>query len=419
MPWKSLLSVALLGSLCGCGQYWETHTAASTALGPGTQVLVATADQRLVSSRPDPQGRPNGIATADGKQLVRQIVCTEPSPDVAKALDTALQLSASASAPNGPQGQGSLSYSTAETISMLAGRTASVVAMRDVLFRACEAYANGILGRNGYALIMSQYGEVLKAIMLGEAAATAGQTAQNSSASTDKSSGSKDSGSGGGSTTSATPIAVAVNSPASSPSSPTAKPGTDPSTPSSNTGGKAAPPTAPAGAISNIAEFALDPLPGTTLGSALVVSCLAANDPTTDVPTPANSLLTSGNCKTWIDGYLTQSATLAQAVLKAKYQTDANPKQTGAGSAGAGPPAAKPVGAAKGALTPVQVAHYQTILQKLNPPLYNCPDVCKVDGLPGENTTEAVKQYQSKKPDLKTKNGTLDASTMEALDAEL
>jgi hypothetical protein len=44
------------------------------------------------------------------------------------------------------------------------GRTAGVVALRDGLYKACEAYANGVIGKDAYALVLSQYGNLLVAL---------------------------------------------------------------------------------------------------------------------------------------------------------------------------------------------------------------------------------------------------------------
>jgi Putative peptidoglycan binding domain len=41
------------------------------------------------------------------------------------------------------------------------GRTAGVVALRDGLCAACQAYANGALGQDAYSVILSQYGTLL------------------------------------------------------------------------------------------------------------------------------------------------------------------------------------------------------------------------------------------------------------------
>jgi hypothetical protein len=56
------------------------------------------------------------------------------------------------------------------------GRTAGVVALG--LYSACQAYANQLIGKDAYALILSQYGNLLVALAAGGggAAASAGST---------------------------------------------------------------------------------------------------------------------------------------------------------------------------------------------------------------------------------------------------
>jgi peptidoglycan hydrolase-like protein with peptidoglycan-binding domain len=127
------------------------------------QALATSADLRLIVLRDGPlsnSSRP-------------QILCSEPSPDVSKALATALALTASAKTPSGVEASGSVSRTTAEQVTVLAGRTAAVVALRDGLYKACEAYANGIVGDSAYALILNRYGDLLVTLMLGESAGAA------------------------------------------------------------------------------------------------------------------------------------------------------------------------------------------------------------------------------------------------------
>jgi hypothetical protein len=50
----------------------------------------------------------------------------------------------------------------------LAGRSTALLALRDALFRACEAYANGIIGSDAYALVLSRYGQLMTTLFLGE-----------------------------------------------------------------------------------------------------------------------------------------------------------------------------------------------------------------------------------------------------------
>ncbi|HUC62339.1 MAG TPA: hypothetical protein VMF53_10315 [Alphaproteobacteria bacterium] len=157
-------------------------------------------DVRIVFDRKKP------TMDSSGHSTVERIICTEPSPDIAKALSTALALTGSATTPTGLSASAGLNYSSAEAITALAGRTEAVVALRDGLFKACEAYANGVIPDLAYALILSQYGDLLVTLMLGEAA---GNAAQKSGAST--TGGSQPAGGQGGGSGTGTPAAVSVS----------------------------------------------------------------------------------------------------------------------------------------------------------------------------------------------------------------
>ena len=50
----------------------------------------------------------------------------------------------------------------------LAGRSTALLGLRDGLYRACEAYANGALGADAYALILSRYGQLMTTLFLGQ-----------------------------------------------------------------------------------------------------------------------------------------------------------------------------------------------------------------------------------------------------------
>lgn len=125
----------------------------------GKPALVTTADVRIVTFRPHPLGH-------------REIVCAEPTPDVARALATALQVSAEVSG----RGGGSFGGSSAEAVTELAGRSTALLGLRDGLFRACEAYANGIIGDDAYALILSRYGQLMTTLFLSQDIASAART---------------------------------------------------------------------------------------------------------------------------------------------------------------------------------------------------------------------------------------------------
>jgi len=144
------------------GPTWSTDAPAST-----TTTIFTTGDVRMVSQRTHPL-------------LKNPVVCTEPAPDVALALSTAAAVTAQGGngAANGSLG---ISGSSAEAVAELAGRSTALLGLRDGLYRACEAYANGILGQDAYALIVSRYSQLMTTLFLGQdiAAATpkAGATA--------------------------------------------------------------------------------------------------------------------------------------------------------------------------------------------------------------------------------------------------
>jgi hypothetical protein len=119
-----------------------------------TGAVFTTADIRVVSEREHPV-------------TGRKVICTEPTPDVAKALSAAAQLSAKGG--NAETG-GSLAAGGAsgETVMALAGRSTALLGLRDGLYRACEAYANGALGADAYALILSRYGQLMTTLFLGQ-----------------------------------------------------------------------------------------------------------------------------------------------------------------------------------------------------------------------------------------------------------
>lgn len=91
-------------------------------------------------------------------------ICTEPSPDVAIAFSRSLSGQGNFSEPNGPTVGGNFNAQANEAATPLVGRTAGVLALRDGLYAACQSYVNGVLGHDAYAMILSQYGNLLVAL---------------------------------------------------------------------------------------------------------------------------------------------------------------------------------------------------------------------------------------------------------------
>lgn len=105
-------------------------------------------------------------ANADAKAAVksvragqlhkRRVICAEPSPDVF----TALAASLSGGAGAGGQNIGAAA-SMAQSAAALGPRTQTIQLLRDGLYRACEAYMNGLINRDEYRQIMFAYDEVM------------------------------------------------------------------------------------------------------------------------------------------------------------------------------------------------------------------------------------------------------------------
>ena len=154
MRYAALLPGCTALILAGCTDTYHVNTQVGA-----TPALLTTADPRLITDRPVPR---------DPTNPNRRAVCTEPSPDVEKALSTALSLSAKANVPSGAGGQGSLDSQTVEQAMELAGRVPGVIALRDGTYRLCEAWSNGAVGDSAYALALARYGELLVTLMLGD-----------------------------------------------------------------------------------------------------------------------------------------------------------------------------------------------------------------------------------------------------------
>lgn len=117
-------------------------------------------------------GDSKGIVSGGNLRLVTErkklpnpnIVCTEPSPDYAVAFDRTRKVIVTPPA----EASGSkvdIDASPAEDITTGTGREAGVLALRDGLYTACQSYANGVIGQDAYAIILSQYGNLLVALV--------------------------------------------------------------------------------------------------------------------------------------------------------------------------------------------------------------------------------------------------------------
>jgi hypothetical protein len=130
--------------------------------------LVTDAKQRVILSLP----RVHGTSS--------RIVCAEPSPDVAQAISEALKvglsvdLSKVAGADSKDKSVGfDFGKSSAASVAQLGERLAVVQMLRDRMYRACEAYANGAIGEAAYTLLMARNDKTMMSLLSNELAAGA------------------------------------------------------------------------------------------------------------------------------------------------------------------------------------------------------------------------------------------------------
>lgn len=160
-----VLAGCLLGAgvlLAGCG-----GTARSIGMADG-EVLITTAEHRAVTRT---------------KRDDLQVTCTEPSPDVATiasaSFNTGLEGKAGAlgGLPN-PELSFQLAMARSQALAQLGQRLGTIQLLRDGLYRACEAYANGAIDKPIYAQIVSRYDDVMVTLLLAEFVATGNRPPQ-------------------------------------------------------------------------------------------------------------------------------------------------------------------------------------------------------------------------------------------------
>jgi len=153
MRYAALLLVAL--GLAGCDTFEDDAQRTNARTSAFTfPAAFTTADARIITERENPITH-------------QKVVCTEPSPDVAKAISTAFALSGQGGNGSASGGLGA-SGGSAEAVAELAGRSTALLGLRDGLYRACEAYANGVIGANAYALVLGRYGQLMTTLFLGQ-----------------------------------------------------------------------------------------------------------------------------------------------------------------------------------------------------------------------------------------------------------
>lgn len=137
-----IVPIAALVLVSGCAEFKQTRFDVSQG-----KSLTLPAESRVIFVAPDGKGS--------------HYVCAEPSPDAIQSIATEL----AAAADTGQGVKGELSLATRDAVASIAQRTPTIQAMRDLLYRACEARINGLIGESYQVeLILRQLDNVLIAM---------------------------------------------------------------------------------------------------------------------------------------------------------------------------------------------------------------------------------------------------------------
>ena len=155
---RCLLLAALAGAASGCSTK-SGNIFTPFSLDDGTSVSTGSRQRLVVNTSPEATPRP-------GLVQPKRIICAEPSPDVASTVANSFGSGLSIFG----WGSGAVSASEAEGLIQLAERTVTVQLLRDQMYRACEAYANGAITGTTYSLITSKNNKTMVSLLLGEIA---------------------------------------------------------------------------------------------------------------------------------------------------------------------------------------------------------------------------------------------------------
>ena len=153
----ALVAVAIAATGCATE---STPILRYVNLDSGTSITTDAKQRLVINTETHPTSRPGRVNPV-------RIVCAEPSPDAASVLAGGFGFGLNILG----RGSTSLSGSNAAALVQLAERTATIQLLRDQMYRACEAYANGAISGTEYSLLMSRNNDAMVTLMLGETAA--------------------------------------------------------------------------------------------------------------------------------------------------------------------------------------------------------------------------------------------------------
>ncbi len=156
---KTVLSCLVLASATACSTAPPSIFQPFT-LDRGSSVATDAGQRVIVNMKTHASSRP-------GRVNPERIICAEPSPDVATAVASSFGFGLNI------LGKANTALSTAQgtALAQLAERTITVQLLRDQMYQACQAYANGAISGTEYSLLMSRNNDAMVTLMLGESAA--------------------------------------------------------------------------------------------------------------------------------------------------------------------------------------------------------------------------------------------------------
>lgn len=141
----------ILLTCTGCAEF--THFNKQTTV-ENNQAVFVDAKQRAIFKVYKSEVRPGQVLEYSG-------YCAEPSPDTFSALAATLGVDLTIT----DKGKLGLSNSISESVGALGIRTAAIAALRDIMYRNCEAYAVGGISKIGLETLQRRFQSTMVAIL--------------------------------------------------------------------------------------------------------------------------------------------------------------------------------------------------------------------------------------------------------------
>jgi hypothetical protein len=175
--------VPFLIAFTGCGSNLGIHSLGNSTgddkvvLTDATQRALTVINVNTEEKRKGAVGQDNNGGDRDGRRIKpSRVVCAEPSPDIAKAVQSALETSLKVKGEGkGVSGEidAAITRTVTESIAQLGTRLATIQLLRDELSDLCRSYANGAVSSITYTLRLSRLDKKMITLLVSEASAGA------------------------------------------------------------------------------------------------------------------------------------------------------------------------------------------------------------------------------------------------------